>query len=220
MVRGAKNQEIIKETCGNENIYIKTNHDESIIELNMHSENENEEYEEDYENMSIEQILNRNKIEIFDNNDTEPLFDQVVINNKYFKLYLAKNKALQNCSLMVLNEVNSKKSIFAELVENIARLNSVDSNCVLRLKGANVFSNKIYFLFDLVVTSYLAKKKQFDNNNNFKFYILFNLIEMLFSLHAENIMLEDLRFSLLLLDNMDELKFMVPFGMIFNNFLS
>jgi hypothetical protein len=113
---------------------------------------------------------------------------------------------------MVLNDVNKKKKIFGELVENVVRLDSINSNFVLKLKGVNIFPNKVFFLFDLVLTNYLSKKKKVEHNNNFKFCVLFYLIEMLSVLHEEMITIEDLRFSLLLLDNMDELKFMVPFG--------
>lgn len=165
----------------------------------------------DYEKLSLEEILNTYKVQIFSQDETTPMWDQVVINNKYFKLYLAKNSKIQNCSLMVLNDVHKRKKLFGELLENLSRLDKLNSNFILKLKGANVFPNKVYFLFDLVLTNYAAKKKQIENNINFKFSVLFYLIEMLSVLHSEFIMLEDLRFSLIMLDNMDELKFLIPF---------
>lgn len=204
--------------AGNEsqNLDIQNNENGENTEINLGGDGMNPEENQDYETMSLEDILKKNKVEIYNNDDTQPLFNQVVANNKYFKLYLAKNNTLQNCSLMVLNDVDKKKKVFGELLENIARLDPVNSNFVLKLRGANVFPNKVYLLFDLVLTSYLAKKRQYDNDNNFKFCILFYLIEMLSALHDQIIMIEDLRFSLILMDNMDELKFMVPFGKIFS----
>lgn len=203
--------EMIDEYGDNQILYLK-------LQANVIGENsginfdQNPGEEADYESMSIHEILKRNKVEIFNNEDTQPLFNQVVINNKHFKLYLARNSTLQNCSLMVLNDVDRKKKTFGKLLENLARLDQVNSNFVLKLKGANAFANKVYLLFDLVLMNYSAKKKQVESNNNFKFCVLFYLIEMLSALHEQTIILEDLRFSLLLLDNIDELKFMVPFG--------
>jgi len=211
-----KGPEMIDE-AGNEsqNLDILNNENGENTQINLGGDGMNPEENQDYESMSLEDILKRNKVEIYNNDDTQPLFNQVVANNKYFKLYLAKNNTLQNCTLMVLNDVDKKKKIFGELLENIARLDPVNSNFVLKLRGANVFPNKVYLLFDLVLTSYLAKKRQYDNDNNFKFCIVFYLIEMLSALHDQIIMIEDLRFSLILMDNMDELKFMVPFGITF-----
>ena len=213
MVGEAKITKIIEESEENQHLSLEINKNEENTEIRrIGVSDENSYLEADYENMSVEEILKRNKVLIYNNNDTQPLFDHEVINNKYFKLYFAKNSTLQNCSLMVLNDVNKKKKIFGELVENVVRLDSINSNFVLKLKGANIFPNKVFFLFDLVLTNYLSKKKQFEHSNNFKFCVMFYLIEMLSVLHEEMITIEDLRFSLLLLDNMDELKFMVPFG--------
>jgi len=197
--------------AGNSNLDGQSSEIGDNTEINIGGDGQNIE-NLDYEQMSIEDILKKNKVEIYNNEDTQPLFNQVMIRNKYFKLYMAKNTTLQNCSLMVLNDVDKKKKIFGELLENLSKLDPVNSNFVLKLKGANAFPNKVYLLFDLVMINYLEKKKQYEIDNNFKFCVLFFLIELLSALHEQIIMIEDIRYSLILFDNMDELKYMIPFG--------
>jgi hypothetical protein len=172
-----------------------------------------EETETDYEKISIEEILKFHKIPIYTEAETQPIFSECLNVNQYYKFYLAKNSHLKNCSLMVLNNVDTKKRTFGLLLENLCRLDSLDCKFILKLKGANVINNtKVYLLFDLIMGSYLKKKKEDDVSFNYKFCILYYLIETVFVLHDNLIPAEDLRFSLFNIDNYEELKFLPPFG--------
>ena len=114
---------------------------------------------------------------------------------------------------MVLNNVDTKKRTFGLLLENLCRLDSLDCKFILKLKGANVINNtKVYLLFDLIMGSYLKKKKEDNVSFNNKFCIIYYLIETIFILHENLIPAEDFRFSLLNIDNYDELKYLPPFG--------
>jgi len=103
---------IDEEGSKNQDLDVQLNENNDNTEINLGEGGEHAEENMDYEQMSIDDILKRNKVEIYNNDDTQPIFNQVVVDNKYVKFYLAKNTTLQNCSLMVLNDVDKKKKYF------------------------------------------------------------------------------------------------------------
>lgn len=167
----------------------------------------------DYNNMTIEEIVTKANIPVLKDAETFPNFNQVFVHTKHFKLYLAKHDTLQTASLLVLNDIDKKKTEFGNLINKLARLNEINSRNLLKLKGVVVFETKAYLLFEIILSSYLKKiNEKVPIETNFKFTTLFYLIETISLCHEKDIGLLDIRPSLLLFNNLDELRFLIPFG--------
>jgi serine/threonine protein kinase len=168
-----------------------------------------------YEAMTIVEIMKKFNFQIFFKEEIQPNFSQVYVHNKYHKFYLAKNNTLGPLSIIVLNDVSNKKSVFGKLLEKLSNINDINCKNILKMKGiVNIDDKQIYLVFDTVLTSYRNKFKAKLIDISVKYITIFYLCEIVQQCHSRQIGLEVIRPSNLLYNNIDELRYLIPFRKI------
>jgi hypothetical protein len=166
-----------------------------------------------YESMSITEIIKKFNFQIFFKDEIQPNFTQVYVHNKFHKFYLAKNPTIGPLSIIILNDVANKKSTFAKLLEKLSTMNDTNSKYILKLKGiVNIDDKQVYLVFDPVLSSYRNKYKAKLVDLNFKYITIFYMVELVHQCHAKNVGLETMRPSTLLYNNLDELRYLIPYS--------
>jgi hypothetical protein len=173
----------------------------------------------DFKSLSLEEIANIQNIPIIPKEETFPNFNQVLVRNKYYKLYLAKTDKLSVCSLLILNDVSNNKNDFGKLLQKLAQLNDLTAKCVVKLRGIVILEpeNQCYLLFEPLMSSYRKKlDEKIGIEANTKYAILFYLIELISQCHERDIGLMDIKPSTLLFNNFEEFKYLIPFCKLYN----
>lgn len=166
-----------------------------------------------FESMSITEIVKKFNFQIFFKDEIQPIFTQVYVHNKFHKFYLAKNPTIGPLSIIMLNDVNSKKSIFGRLLQKLSIMNDINSKYILKLKGVvNIDDKHVYLVFDPVLTSFRNKLKSKLVDVNFKYITIFYLVELVHHCHSKNLGLETIRPSTILQNNADELRYLIPYS--------
>ena len=196
---------------------IKVDDSDDMISMSLSREEETH---------NIEYLLSRPVIEILqtfdyhphEESDFEPFFDNVLIENRFIRLYKGKHKKVGNCCVLVLNDVKTKKQQFVNLLKHLKSYYSSTKHHVL-LKQLGCINlekqGKVYLLFEPVLTTFQQKKDKNILDNNMKFVTLFNLLEYLMECHESNkLQFHSLRFDNLLYNVYDDLRVLPPSGNI------
>jgi hypothetical protein len=166
----------------------------------------------DYSSFTIEEIISKFPFTIIPKEDITPNFSQVYVHNKYTKLYLAKTNKFGPCSLLILNEVDSKKMTFANLLTKLSFVNDLNCKGLLKIKAISIVNRAVWFLYDPIMNTLKNSKKTKSNTDlNPKFSVLFYLIEMVHYLHDKRNSIMELRPSNVLLNSHDEFRYLIPY---------
>jgi hypothetical protein len=166
----------------------------------------------DYSVMTLEELCTKFGFEIIPKETVFPNFTQVFAHNKYHKLYLAKTDKFGPCSLLILNDAETKKLTFASLLTKLALVNDVACKGLLKVRGVSIVDHHVYFLFEPVLSSFKNKQKErVGLDSNFKFVTLFYMIELAYLCHEKRVSLIEVRPSNILYNNLDEFRFLIPF---------
>jgi hypothetical protein len=167
----------------------------------------------DYESMEIEEIIKKYNFEIIPKEEVQPNFTQVYVHNKFHKFYLAKCSKLGPCSMIVLNDVENKKTQFGTLLANLSKINSeINIRTLLKVKGITIRDKQVFLIFEPILTSYKNKVLSNQVNDiNLKYITIFYLIELMCECHSKQIGLQTLRPSTLLYNNVDEFRYLITF---------
>jgi len=168
----------------------------------------------------VTEILTTFEYALHQESDFEAFFDTILIENRFIRLYKGKHKKIGNVSVLVLNDVKTKKQQFINLLKHLKMYrDSTKHHVLLKNLGCISFEKqgKVYLLFEPVLSTFQTKKDKNLIDNDFKFVTLFNLVEFIMECHESNkLQFNSLRFDNLLYNVYDDLRVLPPSGI--NNY--
>lgn len=190
--------------------------DDSSSMISMSVSKDNEEFNSDFLlTKTISEILQTFEYTIHED-DIEAHFDTVLIENRFIRLYKGRHKKIGNCSVLVLNDVKHKKLQFINLLRHLRSYQeSTKHHVLLKCLGTLVFEKfgKVYFLFEPITSTYKSKKDKNAVEHDFKFFVLFQLLEFTMEIHESNqLQFHSLRFDNLLFNVYEDLRVLPPSG--------
>lgn len=208
---GDKSVDGVSEIVENQELAVNNEENQNNNNLGEIKEGQNLALEE-LEKKPLEEIIKLLHHTVVPVEEVNPSFSKVLIQNNMFKFYMAKNNTFGVCSLMVINNITLRKKEFIKILKMFESIKDIDSNNLLKLKGATVIDdNTCYLLFDPLMNCFTKKAKDGQKlGDNEKFALLFYIIEMLSKLHDLKISFEDCKLDNVLYNAYDEFKYIIP----------